>query len=140
MAGAVRVMAVYTALRLGASGYLLKDAPRRQLVEGVRAAARGETVLAPSVLDRLVSSFVGQVPPSGVTVDLGALSDGETEVLRLVALGLANRETEPRPTGSSSSTTPCQTESTSTSRTSAEKSWTASSCGSTSARASCSAA
>lgn len=58
----------------------------------VRAAARGETVLAPSVVDRLVRSHVGRVPPSTVAVDLGALSDRETEVLRLVALGLGNRE------------------------------------------------
>ncbi len=49
-------------------------------------------MLAPSVVDRLVRSHVGRVPPSTVAVDLGALSDRETEVLRLVALGLGNRE------------------------------------------------
>ena len=75
---------VLPAIEAGATGYLLKDAPRDELVRAVRAAARGEAVLAPSVARRLM----GQVrQPAGE-----ALSRREDEVLRLVAGGATNRE------------------------------------------------
>jgi DNA-binding NarL/FixJ family response regulator len=71
---------ILRAVEAGATGYLLKDTPREELVAGVRAAARGQTVLAPSVATRLVTSVRGT----------DRLTDRETEVLRLVARGLSN--------------------------------------------------
>jgi len=74
---------VVPALEAGATGYLLKDAPREELVRAIRAAARGEAVLAPSVASRLVSQL--RAP------EQATLSDRELEVLRLVAQGETNR-------------------------------------------------
>jgi DNA-binding NarL/FixJ family response regulator len=74
---------VVPALEAGATGYLLKDAPRAELVRAVRAAQKGESVLAPSVATRLVSQFRTR---SG-----DALSDRELEVLTLIAQGETNR-------------------------------------------------
>jgi DNA-binding NarL/FixJ family response regulator len=71
---------ILRAVEAGATGYLLKDTPRAELVAGVRAAARGQTVLAPGVATRLVTSMR--------TSD--RLSDREVQVLRLVAQGLSN--------------------------------------------------
>jgi DNA-binding NarL/FixJ family response regulator len=74
---------VVPALEAGATGYLLKDAPREQLVRAIRAAARDEAVLAPSVATRLVSQF--RAPAHD------ALSERELEVLTLIAQGETNR-------------------------------------------------
>ncbi len=75
---------IVRAVEAGATGYLLKDTPRVQLVEAVRAAARGETVLAPGVAARLVSRL--RAPASE------ALTPREVEVLAQVARGLSNAE------------------------------------------------
>ncbi len=84
---------VYEALRAGASGFLLKDAPREQLVAAVRAAAAGETLLAPAVTRRLVEAYVQRPPPASGTPDaLKVLTEREVEILRLVADGLTNAE------------------------------------------------
>jgi DNA-binding NarL/FixJ family response regulator len=85
---------VYDALRAGACGFLLKDAPREQLVSGVRAAHAGETLLAPAVTRRLVETFVRRPPPrsDGLPPLLGELTARELEVLRLIARGLSNAE------------------------------------------------
>lgn len=84
---------VFAAIRAGASGFMLKDVRPGDLVEGIRIVARGDALLAPSVtrrlLDRLVSTFP---PPSGGRPDLGALTEREVEVLRLVALAMSNAE------------------------------------------------
>jgi DNA-binding NarL/FixJ family response regulator len=77
---------ILRAVEAGAAGYLLKDAPRTDLVKAIRAAARGETVLAPSVAGRLVSRVRG---PQGSMHDPG-LSARETQVLALAARGLTN--------------------------------------------------
>jgi DNA-binding NarL/FixJ family response regulator len=74
---------VVRAVEAGATGYLLKDAPRADLVRAIRGAARGEAVLAPSVASRLVRQL--RAPAEE------ALSDRELEVLRLVASGETNR-------------------------------------------------
>ena len=79
---------VLPAIEAGATGYLLKDAPREALVRAVRAAARGEPVLAPSVAGRLMGRV--RRPPQE------ALSERELEVLRLVAGGATNREAAAR--------------------------------------------
>ncbi|PRY43959.1 response regulator transcription factor [Umezawaea tangerina] len=84
---------VYEALRAGASGFLLKHAPARELLDAVRVVARGEALLAPSITKRLIEDFVRSQPVQGVRPRaLTALTDRETEVLRLVAQGLSNTE------------------------------------------------
>ncbi|CAL9299122.1 response regulator [Streptomyces sp. NPDC050585] len=75
------------AIEAGATGYLLKDAPREELFAAVRAAAEGRTVLSPAVASRLVSAVRKPAEPAG-----GALSAREREVLELVAKGRSNRE------------------------------------------------
>jgi DNA-binding NarL/FixJ family response regulator len=82
---------VLAAVEAGATGYLLKDAPRAELVRAVRAAANGEAVLAPSVAARLMS----RVRTPDVTVE-EPLSARELEVLALVAAGNTNREAAAR--------------------------------------------
>jgi len=79
---------VLPAIEAGATGYLLKDAPRADLLRAVQAAARGEAVLSPSVAARLISRV--RAP----TADL--LSQRELEVLELVAAGSTNREAAAR--------------------------------------------
>lgn len=75
---------IVRAVEAGATGYLLKDTPQAQLVQAVRAAARGETVLAPAVAARLVSRMRTPGPES--------LTRREVEVLAAVARGLSNAE------------------------------------------------
>jgi DNA-binding NarL/FixJ family response regulator len=83
---------VYAALRAGACGFLLKDAPPESLVEAVRAAARDEALLAPAITRRLVEQFVQRPQPGAASERLGPLTAREREVLGLVGRGLSNRE------------------------------------------------
>jgi DNA-binding NarL/FixJ family response regulator len=83
---------VYGAMRAGASGFLLKDAPREQLVTAVRTIGRGEALLAPAVTKRLIERFVDRPAPVEAVPALAELSSRELEVLRLVARGLSNAE------------------------------------------------
>jgi DNA-binding NarL/FixJ family response regulator/class 3 adenylate cyclase len=85
---------VYDALRAGASGFLLKDAPPEQLVAGIRAVASGDALLAPSVTRRVIEEFVGRPNASTRTPSpkLGELTTRELEVLKLIARGLSNGE------------------------------------------------
>jgi DNA-binding NarL/FixJ family response regulator len=84
---------VYEAMRAGASGFLLKDATREQLLGGIEAITAGESLLAPAITRRLVERFVRQPPPGlGMPESLTGLTEREAEVLRLVARGLANGE------------------------------------------------
>ena len=84
---------VYDAMTAGASGFLLKDVPREELIGGVRIVARGDALLAPAVTRRLVERFVRSPPPGGGRpAALATLSARELEVLRLVARGLSNAE------------------------------------------------
>ena len=84
---------VYAAMRAGASGFLLKDVGRDELVHAVRTVARGDQMLAPAVTRRLVERFVTMPPPTtGVPDALSALSARERDVLALVARGLSNAE------------------------------------------------
>ncbi|WP_020518979.1 response regulator transcription factor [Catelliglobosispora koreensis] len=82
---------VYAALRAGASGFLLKDAPAAELVHAVRVVASGEALLAPSVTRRLIEDFTKR-PAVQAVPSLGALTSRETEVLALIAQGLSNQE------------------------------------------------
>ena len=84
---------VYRALKVGASGFLLKDASREQLTGAVRAVAAGETLLAPAVTRRLIEDFCRGPAPGGPVADAaGRLSERELGVVRLVAQGLSNTE------------------------------------------------
>jgi DNA-binding NarL/FixJ family response regulator len=83
---------VYGALKAGASGFLLKDAPREQLVTAIRTVARGEALLAPAVTQRLIERFVTLTPTADASSALSELSPRELEVLRLMSRGLNNAE------------------------------------------------
>lgn len=86
---------VYAALRAGASGFLLKDAPPEELVNGVRTIARGESLLAPAVTRTLIGRFAERIRPSAeapAQQALGVLAPREREVLGLIAHGLSNAE------------------------------------------------
>lgn len=85
---------VYEALRAGASGFLLKDAPPADLISAVRIVAEGEALLAPSVTRRLIADFARQrpSPPTSRGLRLNGLTDRETEVLELLARGRSNSE------------------------------------------------
>jgi DNA-binding NarL/FixJ family response regulator len=84
---------VFSALRAGASGFLLKDVPPPELVEAIRVVARGDALLAASVTRRLLDRFAGVLPDAGgQPADLEELTEREVEVLRLVALALSNSE------------------------------------------------
>jgi DNA-binding NarL/FixJ family response regulator len=84
---------VYDALRAGASGFLLKDAPRHDLVNGVRVVADGNALLAPTVTRRLISEFAHRPAAAGKRpAQLDTLTPREREVLELIAQGLSNAE------------------------------------------------
>lgn len=85
---------VYEAMLAGASGFLLKDVPRAQLIAGVRTVAAGDALLAPAITRRLIEQFVKRPPASvrPLPASLGALTARELEVLKLVAAGLSNSE------------------------------------------------
>jgi DNA-binding NarL/FixJ family response regulator len=85
---------VYEAMKAGASGFLLKDVPRSQLIEGIRTVADGEAFLAPVITRRLIEEFVRR-PPASIRPSppaLEALTAREREVLDLVARGRSNSE------------------------------------------------
>lgn len=81
---------VYDALRAGASGFLLKDAPEERLTTAVRVVADGGSLFAPSVTRRLIEEFASRSSVPAPSVD--GLTDRELDVLRLVARGLSNAE------------------------------------------------
>jgi DNA-binding NarL/FixJ family response regulator len=84
---------VYEALRAGASGFLLKDSPRHDLIAAVRAAAAGDALLAPSVTRRLIEAFArrpAETSPS--PSQLASLTARERDVLLLLARGRSNAE------------------------------------------------
>jgi DNA-binding NarL/FixJ family response regulator len=84
---------VYEALRAGASGFLLKDAPAEQLVAGIRTVASGDALLAPSITRRLIEGFIRRPPAHRAEGEaLGELTPREREVLQLLGQGLSNAE------------------------------------------------
>ena len=84
---------VYDALRLGASGFLLKSAPPRELAGAVRTVVSGEAMLAPEITRRLIEDYVARARPAAQgAADLDRLTPRETEVLLLIARGHSNAE------------------------------------------------
>ncbi|MFH9968917.1 response regulator [Streptomyces mirabilis] len=88
---------VYDALRAGASGFLLKDAPPAELVNGIRTVARGEALLAPAVTRHLIGHYAEHLRPAESSRParqdvVHALTPRELEVLRQMAQGLSNAE------------------------------------------------
>jgi DNA-binding NarL/FixJ family response regulator len=84
---------VYQALRVGASGFLLKDTPPADLLAAIRVVAAGDALLAPGITRRLIAEFARRPDPTQVgPAVLQALTDRERVVLALVAHGLSNSE------------------------------------------------
>lgn len=84
---------VYEALRLGASGFLLKDCPPEQLIAAVRIAAGGDAMIDPTITRRLIRAFAATARPAGeLPARFSQLTPRELEVLQLVARGLSNLE------------------------------------------------
>ncbi len=83
---------VYAAVRAGASGFLLKDVSPDDLVRGVRAIARGDTLLDPALTRRLLERFASAPEPGARPQVLANLTERELEVMRLVARGRSNTE------------------------------------------------
>ena len=85
---------VFDALRAGAAGYLLKDAPPARLYEAIQAAARGESFLQPSIAAKVVAEFsrLSRPLPAPDAALIEALSEREREVLRQLACGKSNKE------------------------------------------------
>ncbi|WNV86949.1 response regulator transcription factor [Umezawaea sp. Da 62-37] len=84
---------VYEALRAGASGFLLKDSPPLELVNGIRTIARGESLLAPAITRDLIGRFADRLKPGVAAAGpVESLTRREREVLTLIAEGLSNAE------------------------------------------------
>ncbi|MCX6469933.1 MAG: response regulator transcription factor, partial [Corynebacteriales bacterium] len=87
---------VYEALRIGASGFMLKDAPAEELIRAVRVVAAGDALLAPSITRRLIAEVTGRrrtpSTTSGPSVALRSLTGREREVLECLAEGKSNAE------------------------------------------------
>ena len=83
---------VYEALRAGASGFLLKDAPPDKLLEAIRVVAGGEALLSPSITRRLIDEFALRPTSDHKPDTLDELTDREVDVLKLVARGMSNQE------------------------------------------------
>jgi DNA-binding NarL/FixJ family response regulator len=83
---------VYEALRAGASGFMLKDAPPAELCAAIRVVAAGDALLAPSITRRLIGAFVAKAPRPRAAGTLDQLTERELEVLKLVAWGYSNAQ------------------------------------------------
>ena len=83
---------VFEALRVGASGFLVKNTEPTELIHAVRAVAAGDALLSPGVTKRLVAEFASKTKEPRPTAELNALTDREREVMALVAEGLSNEE------------------------------------------------
>jgi len=84
---------IYSALRVGASGFLIKDTPPADLLAAIRVIAAGEALLAPTVTRRLIAEFARRPEPARAPIQrLDGVTDREQEVLALIARGMSNAE------------------------------------------------
>ncbi len=83
---------VFEALRVGASGFLVKDTEPADLIHGVRAVAQGDGLLSPGVTRRLIAEFAARAKEPMAAMELDVLTDREREVMALVAAGLSNEQ------------------------------------------------
>jgi DNA-binding NarL/FixJ family response regulator len=83
---------VHDALRAGASGFLLKDVPPEQLVDGIRAVVSGESLLSPTITRRMIEVYLNHTPAGTPPVALDSLTPREREILVLLARALSNAE------------------------------------------------
>jgi DNA-binding NarL/FixJ family response regulator len=83
---------VYSALRAGASGFLLKDTPRRELLHGIEVIAAGDALISPRITRRLIAEFAARRDPQMLPPALSELTDRERDILLLIARGLSNAE------------------------------------------------
>nr|WP_268249325.1 response regulator transcription factor [Planobispora rosea] len=82
---------LYSALRAGVSGFVLKTSAPEQLITAMRAAQAGDALIDPAVTTRLISAFAGRTDPAAPPA-LAGLSDAELDLLKLIARGLTNRQ------------------------------------------------
>jgi DNA-binding NarL/FixJ family response regulator len=83
---------VYDGLQAGAYGFVLKDMPPEQLMDGIRATVAGESLLSPTITRRMIESYLGHPRATPPPAALGALTPREREILVLLAQGLSNAE------------------------------------------------
>ena len=83
---------VYSALRAGASGFLLKDTRPRELLQAIEVVAAGDALIAPRITRRLIAEFAARRDPTRPPAELDELTEREREILRLVARGHSNAE------------------------------------------------
>jgi DNA-binding NarL/FixJ family response regulator len=83
---------VYAALRAGASGFLLKDTPRRELLHALEVIAAGDALISPKITRRLIAEFAARRDPQAPLPALAELTDRERDILVLIARGLSNDE------------------------------------------------
>ena len=83
---------VFEALRAGASGFILKNAPPEDLIAAVRVVAEGNALLAPSVTRRIINEFAQRIPRVDLKAGLTSLTEREIEVMRLIAKGKTNSD------------------------------------------------
>jgi DNA-binding NarL/FixJ family response regulator len=83
---------VYTALRAGASGFLVKDTPRRELLRAIEVVAAGDALISPGITRRLIAEFAARRDPARPPAALAELTERERDILLLVARCLSNEE------------------------------------------------
>jgi len=83
---------VYEALRSGASGFLLKDTPRRELLHAIEVIAAGDALISPRITRRLIAEFAARRDPRTPPAALAELTERQRDILTLVARGLSNEE------------------------------------------------